>query len=477
MVDTRTANLRSQYLGQVATRCFQNNNYQLGGAGRWQMTRTAHWARDRVLNPTVILPGWRLNNGNEQAATISGATIKVSLEYPAGTFTLSNECIAAGNAPVAMGAGNMLHTFSGVDVPRGKKFWIRVLQQNANGVIYRQFQNNGTGSGPDPDDGWEIGTGAVSDKTTSGTVTSNILSYFPVAICSMTRRNSYLIFGDSRQEGGGELASDNTYDVGEVPRAVGRTHAYSSMGASATLLSGVLSGAAYANRVALAAYFSHVVNAYGINDLNGGGRTVAQLTADRTTFANLFPNNIVVGCTLTPLSTSTDGWYTTTNQTIAAQGVLVQNFNNIVRQGIIGEVAYWDLSDGVDRYRTGLWPVSRNPGATTLPGTQAVFTASIANTGVMTVSAFTSGTPLKVGDWIVGSLTGASPTSPSPCRIASLGTGTGGTGTYNLDKLGMTVASQTMYTGGVVTVDGLHGNLISSEMIRDSGVVRLDYGG
>lgn len=465
---------RAPYLGNVATRCFQNNNYQLAGAGRWQMSRSAHWARDRVANPTVILPGWRLNSNNEQSAT--GGTLKVSIEYPVGTFKLANECIAAASGPVAMTGGNNVFTFSGVDIPRGKKFFVRVLQQNANGVIYRQFQNNGTGSGPDPDDGWEIGTGTVADKTTSGTVASNILSYFPVAICSMTRRNSYLIFGDSRQEGGAELASDNTYDVGEVPRSLGRTHAYSNIAASATLLNLFLSGNAYTNRVALAPYFSHVVNAYGINDLNGGGRTVAQLTADRTTFANLFPNNTVVGCTLSPLSGSSDGWFTTANQTIGAQGILVQNFNEVVRKGIAGESFYWDISDGTDPYRTGKWPVTRDPGATTYGGTQAVFTASIANTGIMTVSTFTSGSPLKVGDWILSSLTGANPTSPSPCRIVSLGTGTGGAGTYQLDKLGMTVASTTMYTGGVATVDGLHGNLVASEMIRDSGVVRTDYG-
>jgi hypothetical protein len=248
------------------------------------------------------------------------------------------------------------------------------------------------------------------------------------------------------------------------------------MAASATLLNLFLSGNAYTNRVALGQYFSHVVNAYGINDLNGGGRTVAQLSADRTTFANLFPNNIVVGCTLSPLSGSSDGWFTTANQTLGAQSILVQNFNEVVRKGISGEAFYWDVSDGTDPYRTGKWPVTRDAGAATYGGIQAVFTASIASSGIMTVSAFTSGSPLKVTDWIVSSLTGANPTSPSPCRIVSFGTGSGGAGTYQLDKLGMTVASTTMYTGGMVTVDGLHGNLIASEMIRDSGVVRTDYG-
>jgi hypothetical protein len=198
------------------------------------------------------------------------------------------------------------------------------------------------------------------------------------------------------------------------------------------------------------------------------------LTVDRATFAALFQSNTVVGCTLSPLSTTTDGFFTSANQTLTANGTLALNFNENVRAGIGGEAFYWDIARALDPYRTGMWPITRNPTATTVGGTQAVFTASIANTGVMTVTGFTSGSPLKAGDWIIGTLTSPyTPTTPSPCRIKSPGTGTGGTGTYNLDKIGMTVASQTLYTGGVVTVDGLHGNLTASEMIRDSGVVNL----
>jgi hypothetical protein len=459
----------SSYLGQVATRCFQNNNLQLAAAGRWQMARSSHWARDTIVNPTVIYANYALNGVSELAAT--GGTLKVALEYPAGTFTLANECIAASNGPVAMAAGNNVFTFN-VTIPNGKKFWLRPLYQNANGVIYRQFQNNGRGAGPDPDDGWEIGTGTVSDKTTSGTVTSNILSHFPAAILAQTIKPSFLIFGDSRQEGGTDQSNDATYDVGEIPRAVGRTHGYSSMAFSGTLLMNWLAGT-NPNVRALASYFSHIVNAYGINDLNGGGRTAAQLAADRAAFAALFPSNKVVGTTLAPLSQSSDGWFTTANQTLNANAQNVVAFNALERAGITGEAFFWDVARALDPYRTGLWPVSRNPNATAVGGTQATFTASIASNGVMTVTAVASGT-LKVGDAIESSLTGATPTSPDPSTfIASLGTGTGGTGTYNLSRTGQTIASTTLYTGGVVTNDGLHPSVVGMEMIRDSGVVNL----
>jgi hypothetical protein len=92
------------------------------------------------------------------------------------------------------------------------------------------------------------------------------------------------------------------------------------------------------------------------------------------------------------------------------------------------------------RYYTGIaalgsWVniVSILIGAPTSPG--ASFTASIAST-VMTVTAVASGT-LAVGQTVVGA--GVSPGT----IIASLGTGSGGTGTYNLN-LPQTVSSEAM---------------------------------
>jgi len=79
------------------------------------------------------------------------------------------------------------------------------------------------------------------------------------------------------------------------------------------------------------------------------------------------------------------------------------------------------------------------PGTTALTTSGATITAAIAS-GVLTVSTFTSGAALAVGDAIYNSngvVLGV---------IASLGTGTGGTGTYNLASGWVTTASATMYT-------------------------------
>lgn len=75
------------------------------------------------------------------------------------------------------------------------------------------------------------------------------------------------------------------------------------------------------------------------------------------------------------------------------------------------------------------------PSKRTLP-TKSTFTAS-ATTGTLTVSAFTDGDPIDVGDWISTS------TGIPVGEVTALGTGTGGTGTYTI-SLTTNFSSQSM---------------------------------
>lgn len=90
-----------------------------------------------------------------------------------------------------------------------------------------------------------------------------------------------------------------------------------------------------------------------------------------------------------------------------------------------------------------------------LMGSNASVTASLASTGVLTVTAVASGT-LAVGQLITGA------GIPANTYILSLGTGTGGTGTYNLTQTGYVVASETMLA---TSVGGLGGAVASSVTI------------
>jgi hypothetical protein len=70
------------------------------------------------------------------------------------------------------------------------------------------------------------------------------------------------------------------------------------------------------------------------------------------------------------------------------------------------------------------------------------FTGSISG-GTLTVSAFTSGTPLAVGQMIAWSGNG------NGTRITALGSGTGGTGTYTVSNPTLSVSSTAMHTSGM----------------------------
>lgn len=461
-----TATTPQPYLGQVATRCLPANNLAGSGAGRWQMTRSMHWSRDKIVNPTVVFGNWRIGSSATEV-TYGAGTIKASIEYPVGTFTLANECIAASNGPVAFPVGNTTLTFN-VSIPKGKQFFVRVLQQNANGVVFHQYQS--TWASP-PGEGWESGTGTVSDKTTSGTFTDNSITYHPLVIAAQTTQPSVVIFGDSRQEGGTEGVTDISGDIGEVVRAIGKEYGYSCMATSGTLLSQYLASS-HTYRDAIVSYFSSVIDTYGINDLSGGA-SAATLATNRATFAALYPNTPVIGTTLTPYSTSSDAWSTRTNQGLGSVQPKVLAFNNLVRAGISGESYFWDIADGIDPFRTGQWPISRNQNDTAR-SSSCTFTGSIAG-NTLTVTAVSSGT-LKVGDPITSLLTGTiSGADIQPgTYITALGTGTGTTGTYTVN-FSQTVVSKTMYIGGFAAADGLHQTFPANEMIQLSGVIKLGF--
>jgi hypothetical protein len=98
-------------------------------------------------------------------------------------------------------------------------------------------------------------------------------------------------------------------------------------------------------------------------------------------------------------------------------------------------------------------------------GSACSFTGSISNASpaVLTVTAVASGT-LGVGMLITG------PNIPANTRIASLGTGVGGTGTYNLAVALPTFNVQASFATNVMTVISANGTLQVGQMITGAGI-------
>lgn len=147
------------------------------------------------------------------------------------------------------------------------------------------------------------------------------------------------------------------------------------------------------NRMRLLASATSVIIEYGINDFRAN-RTTAQVQADLITiWSRLLQRGIATfQCTITPNTTSTDGWVTTANQTtinsslnsnriafndwlrdgapvlsttLAAQATGSSGVN-VVRIGAVGHplIGYFDTADGVESSRnSGLWkPGNTNDG-------------------------------------------------------------------------------------------------------------------
>lgn len=473
-MDTLNAYLFGQgplYMGQSATNCRPPRNLMSAGAGRWQRTASPHFARN-ILPAGVAkaaFPNWRQGTGTAEVTTGAG-TIRAWLEYPVGTFTATPE--TAGGA-VSHPVGNTWLTYP-VTVPDGAYHrWIVILQ-NDLGTPFFQFQ------APDnvpPGCGWESSTTSI--PTTPNGVAANVLFYGPVAIWAPTRRPSWIEMGDSRAEGGTEGLPDSFGESGLLRPSLGPVFGCTNLSQSATSLFDFLSTASKTYRNEMIAGCSHIICPYGVNDLGGAGRTAAQLAADFTTLAGLYPNQKVFATTLPPYLSTSDGFQTIANQTnvITGNNQKVTDFNTLVRAGIPGIAGYFDIARAFDPYRTGRYPVTANPLAQyeiAYPNTGVVFTGSVAANGVMTVTAVTSGT-IKPGDPITGSLS-SSPNSPQPgSRVMPYGTnsttGVGGTGTYQLTRAVDATSSKTLYVGGLVTTDGLHWSDVGRALIVNSGAV------
>lgn len=448
------------YLGAVATR--GQVAYSNGGGGiTWIMSRTMHWSRDTIVNPTLLFCNCYITTANTEV-TVGAGTEKASIEYPSGTFTL------CGGGTTALPNGLTTLACPGVTIPNNTQFWVRNLQVNTNGANYAVASVDSV-TGSFAPDAAKVGTGTPTDLVTSGSFAAGdfqILAYFPMAILAQTQKPSILIFGDSRNAGVYDFINNATADTGDIARSLGPSFGYSKVAVSSTLMSGYLSGS-HTYRDQMTVYFSHLIQDGCINDITGGA-TAATCAGNRATFAALYPNNVVIGTTLERVTTSSDNWVTTANQ--GAPNVQETIFNQLVRLGIAGESNYFDIAYAVDPARQNLWPPAPNPYATSLT---PIFsgTGSISTAGVLTVTACSPctltvgmsiiGTSVPIGDYVVNYGTNVS--------IAGLCTPTCA---YQLAGLPPSAVNSTTITAsGFFTNDGTHLTPQGEGFLQASGAV------
>lgn len=188
-----------------------------------------------------------------------------------------------------------------------------------------------------------------------------------------------------------------------------------------------ITNAGHYRRMIFQANATTVVCEYGRNDLSGS-RTDVQIEADLITAWSMFPGKRVIQTTITPRSTSTDGWATLVNQTTAADNPYRVSVNTWLRAGapvtisgstvtavpvgtpgavLAGTGAHplwgvWEAADLVESARdSGLWLINANvrtvtdaaitSAAATLTSATAAFTTADLGRKVIVAGAGTAG--------------------------------------------------------------------------------------
>ena len=333
------------YVGQVATRSTIPS--ALSDPNRAYMARSLHFARQALSTSVQVgFANWYSIAIAGDAAVPATASIRASIEYPAGQF---HRLKFSGSRNGTIAPGHTLFSDPvAVQIPNCAAFWIRHHFTNPSGIPYIPVAS--------PLDAMIIDAAGTPDLTMGGTMMPGASVYAaPVAIIAPTTRPSAMLVGDSRLFGAFDRIDDATGDRGDLCRFLGPGYAYIQLGVSGDTLAGFLANSIM--RQSLFRYCSFMISEGGVNDIasDAAALLVAEL---RSKVAALFTHGPVYGTTAYPITTSTDGWATMTNQMVPASGEQLAAFNALVRAGIAGELNHIDISDAVDPGRTRKWSVT-----------------------------------------------------------------------------------------------------------------------
>jgi len=342
-----------------------------GGTYRLKQT-----ARIPVSAMQVTFPGWYTGPaGTGDSACPNAYTIHACYLEHAGTLT---PVTFDGSPSVTVPAGGDVHGTVTRTIAAGDDYWIRTYLTPASGGSYPrlyavvQYPDELCAKGADHAN--ELGSDNLSDY---GDVCG------PVAITGTPTggpRYAVAIVGDSIVNGSNDSFADYNR-VGYLYRALNGQRPFLLLAVSGEQAAQYLTqGSMRARYVGVGAHYA--ICTYGVNDLQGG-RTLAQTQASLlgiwTSAVAANPTVRVLQTTITPKSSSTDGWATVGSQT--ADGTVSPNrpaLNAWIRAGaptvagvavapgtsgavVAGQAghplwSYLEVSDVVESARdTGLW--------------------------------------------------------------------------------------------------------------------------
>lgn len=343
---------------QVATRSSLCNSFN--SANKQTMSRSAHWMRTAVSSLKLVYGNWRCDFNAGEVGTGTPVTYTSAIEYPLGTFT--RVTFNGGQASISIAdLATAVSDEIAIAIPKNAKFFVRTWCSGTGGILYNGKVSTTHG------EAMTFGATGVVDQTLGGTVadSSGAGIVTPYAIVGLSSAPAPYLLGDSRVFGQLDAFTSCVYnDSGEMARSLGPFMGYINGGIPSESANHLATASTWmTQRIALAqSYCTHVLCNLGINDVNLLSRTGAQAFADLQTVWAYFGDMPILQSTVAPVSTSTDSWATTANQTTAGSNTNRVALNASIRAtGLVAGVI--ELADVVESGRdSGLWAV---PGYTT----------------------------------------------------------------------------------------------------------------
>jgi hypothetical protein len=356
------------YTGQVTNRIYAPNTLGPVSTATQCMARSYHVAKDNLTSIKIAWAGWAVltsdstptGTGQETAAS-AALTVSASVEFPVGTFT---QVLFSGSANGSIATGATLFSdATTVSIPEGSQFFVRTyLRSSGSSGNGMPFLGPGTVTSPTYNAGGEALDCAtsVTNQTLSGTVTANIpnADIYPVAIVGTTTKPCFFIAGDSIGMGSGDTI-DQSGDAGPIARSLQGKYAYINMAVQGDLASFAKTN--YAKRGALVQFCKNAISEYGVNDVFVGLSTQSQLQSDLGTVWGILATDgasKIFQSTITPETTSTDGWATPINQALlsSAQNTVRNAVNAYVRQVPAPLTGFLEIANQIELVNgVGLW--------------------------------------------------------------------------------------------------------------------------
>jgi len=340
--------LPPQYVGQVATRCYapagnNTNNFVQVSSGLTTNIRMYHYARDSVPWVRVLPSQWFgvPSGGGEVVTPNTGTalTVSMAIEYPAGSMTqVTWRGSPTVNVTATSTLAELLSDKVNVAIPAGAKFYTRSYYNYAVDAYY-MFNDIGANGNPLYDFANGDGNNSTgTDMTMSGTITGNVFGNYsitPVLIVGPTRRPSVAIWGCNVANAYEDAIVANVGDLGYPTKAIGPNFGYVSFASESEAVSIASVATNSAIRRSLMQFLTHVVSMYNVDDwFNTGETTLAAFAGYFGAWAGLpgIAGKPIIQCCHIPFTNSTDGWATTTNQTVYNAGD--QTFRAAINAGI-----------------------------------------------------------------------------------------------------------------------------------------------